>query len=428
MKVNCPKCKKVFSAPREWAGRKVKCPGCKEPVSLPRANDDESDLGFDFGSLETVEEVGETIVRERGKPLTLKEAQAAAAAARKEQAGPADPVDPTIRICPGCGEKVRSAELYSDIICRMCNTPIPGQEIKQREVKYVTGDRIAVGVKFYSGFGNAVLYPLPALGAIGLGMAVALGVIAVPLFPILLFTGASGANEAAKEQASFGWVNTFLMVMFGLEALYFGAVAYYAMLDTIRTTTSGAEQPPELTWSPAKLGGAMGGYVALIGFYLMTVVLLFLVQKGTMPTSAKDLTLLSDPVSIVVLVLLTFAIPMNLIGLASTQAIDGLNPMKFAPSIAYTIGHYIFLFLIIILYMGFYFGVMYAAMSWAGPLLTKATSGGADAGLASIMLSALLGLLAWAVLMGLAFYFAYVLGRVLGLFARTFRSNLKYEL
>lgn len=433
MKVSCPNCKKVFSAPSEWAGRKVKCPACKEPVTLPKNEDAGSkDLGFDIGSLASMEQIGEPIIRERkGRPMTLKEAQAQTAAAKaSENNGERVVNDPTVRVCPGCGETIRSPDLYSDLICRFCGATVPGQEIVQREVRYTkASERINTGLKFYSGFGAAALYPLPAMGTIGLGMLIALAVIAVPLFPILGFTGASGANEASKSESDFGWVGMFLTVMFALEALYFGAVAYYVMVDTIRTTTSGAEQPPPLTWSPSKLGPAVGGYVALIGFYCAVVALMFIARTGGLPTSLDDFdALLSDPVPLIVLSLLTFSVPMNLIGLASTRSTDGLNPMKFGLSIGRTIGHYTFLFLIVLLYLGFYFGVMYGVMSWAGPTIMSAATKDAESGLAAIMLRSLMGLAAWSVLIGMMLYFGYCLGRVLGLFSRTYRDKLAFEL
>lgn len=288
---------------------------------------------------------------------------------------------------------------------------------------------MTISVTFYTGFGSAALYPIPALGSIGLSMVIALGAIAVILFPILGFTGASGANEISRERTDFGWVGLFLTVMFTAEALYFGAVAYYVLIDTIRTTTSGAEQPPPLTWSPVKLGSALGGYAALLGFYALVVMLLFMARQGSMFGSLDDLQhLLSDPVSLAVLALLTFGVPMNMIGLASSHAVDGLNPVKLGPSILRTVGHYTFLFLIVVLYLGFYFGVMYAAMSWAGPMLMQAISGGSDLGLGKIMLNALMGLAAWSVLVGAALYFAYSMGRVLGLFSRTYRARLAFEL
>jgi len=390
------------------------------------------DLGFDLGSLEVVEEIGEAIVRERKtKPLTLKEAQALAAATGGNGNDKAAKSDPTLRTCPGCGEKVRSPELYSDLMCRYCGAIIPGLEIERKtEARYTTlSDRMTTGVKFHSGFGGAALYPLPALGSVGVGMAIALAIIAVPLFPIIGFTGASGANEASRTQTDFGWVGHFLTVMFLVEALYFGAVAYYVMIDTIRTTTSGTEQPPPLTWSPTKLGGAVGGYLGLIVLYSVIISLVFLWRYGSMPASGEDLNrLMSDPVGLTVIALLIFALPMNLLGLASTHAVDALNPLKLGKSIGFTIGHYTFLFLIVLLYLGFYMGLMYAVMSWAGPMIMNAAKGDAQAGLAKVMLNTLMGLAAWAVLIGLMLYFGYCLGRVLGLFSRTYRERLAFEL
>lgn len=436
MKVSCPNCQKVFSAPPEWAGRKVKCPGCKGPVTLPRTDaGGADDLSFDLGSLETFEAGGEVIVRERkGKPMTLKEAQAVNAAAAAEVAATQQEVikiDPTMRICPGCGEKVHSTEPYGDLICRHCGATIPGRELDAREknIRYSRmSDRIANPVTFYTGFTSAALYPLPALGAIGLGMVIALAAIAVPILPIVAFTGASGANEISKTKMDFGWVGTALSLMFVLEAIYYGAVAYYAMIDTIRTTTSGTEQPPPLTWAPVKLVSALGGYAALIGFYLAVILALFTAKKGTLPSSAEDLELLSDPASLIVLALLTFSIPMNLIGLSSSQAMDGLNPLKFGKSIGKSLGHYIFLFLIFVLYLGFYVGVMYAVMSWAAPTITQAATKDTNAGMGKIVFNVLAGLGAWSILIGAALYFAYALGRILGLFSRTYRERMAFEL
>jgi hypothetical protein len=39
-----------------------------------------------------------------------------------------------------------------------------------------------------------------------------------------------------------------------------------------------------------------------------------------------------------------------------------------------------------------------------------------------------MGLAAWSVLIGMMLYFGYCLGRVLGLFSRTYRSQLAFEL
>jgi len=68
-------------------------------------------------------------------------------------------------------------------------------------------------------------------------------------------------------------------------------------------------------------------------------------------------------------------------------------------------------------------GSMAAVLRWAGPAILRTAREGIKAGLASM----LGGLAAWAVVLGAGFYFAYALGRILGLFSRTYKSNLQFE-
>jgi len=211
--------------------------------------------------------------------------------------------------------------------------------------------------------------------------------------------------------------------MFALEGAYFGSVAYYCLIDTIRSTVGGNEHPPPLTWNITKLGAALGGYVALIGFYLV-VILVLVTAYGGVPTSLADFSVLGKPLSLAVLAIMTFSIPMNIIGLASTEPLDGLNPAKVGLSILRVIGHYIFMFLIVILYVGFYVGILYAIMSWAGPAMKQAAAQGIEVGYKNL----LGGIAGWAVLIGMGFYFAYMIGRILGLFARTYRERMAFEL
>lgn len=430
MKVSCSNCKKSFEAPQHMAGKKVRCPVCKAPIKIPAA-EPAHDVGFDLGSLDSMEDGGEAILREKGKQVSLKEAQAAAAAGLEGQPAPKlVKFDPTVRICPQCRERVVSVDIYGDLMCRNCGAAIPGLEIEQEETRYTTmSERVRNPVTFYNGFTSAVAYPIPSLGSIGLASVVALAVIALPVMAILGFTGASSANEVTREKTDFAWVGTTMMVFFLIEAIYFGAVGYYSLIDSIRTTTSGTEQPPPLTWSLSKLGPALGGYASLLGLYLVTATLLVFTQKGAMPDSVADYThYLGRPFPLVILALLTFGVPMNLIGLSSTHLADGLNPVKVGPSIGRTIGHYIFLFLIVLLYMGFYTGVMIAVMNWAWPQLQAAAHRDSEASLSQTFLKVFMALVAWAVLVAAALYFAYVMGRVLGLFSRTYKEKLAFEL
>src|SRR5262245_59078156 len=222
MKVNCPNCRRVLQVPDEWAGRKVKCPGCQKPVSIPAHTPGYEDLNVNFDSLESIESAGEALVFEKkAKPMTLKEAQAASGT-KTIAAGS----DPKIRACPKCGQKVRSEDIFVDLICRHCGGPIPGHELRDEDKGRYTSDmagRMQTQTSFYTGFTGAAVYPLPGIAAILLGMAIALGAIAVPLLGILAFTSSSSLNEINKgaENAN-AWVGLFLTIMFCIEGIYFG--------------------------------------------------------------------------------------------------------------------------------------------------------------------------------------------------------------
>lgn len=425
MKVECPNCKKVLQAPDEWAGRKVKCPGCKKPIALPKGGAAEPELNLDLNSLEAIEDAGEALVFERkGKPLTLKQAQQAVATDK-----PPPKADPHVRTCSKCGQTLRSEDIYSDLMCRNCGATVPGAEIESKEnlkAKYTSAmaGRMTTKVSFYTGFTSAAIYPLPAIANILLGMGIALATIALPLGGVLAFTESSSLNPINERGADGGgsaaWVGVFLTVMFIAQGIYFGAVGYYILIDTIRAVTAGNEQPPNLTWNVINLGAALGGYAALLAFYAIVLIALM----GGIPTGMDDLASISAPWKLMVIALLTFGVPMNMIGLASSHAFDGLHPVKVFRSIARLLGHYTFLFLIVLLYLGFYVGLMWAVMSWAGPAIADAATHGIKNGLVKL----LIGVCAWAVVMGLGFYFAYSIGRILGLFSRTYREEIEFEM
>ena len=434
MKVRCPNCRKILQAPDEWVGKQIKCPGCKRKVTLPGGADpsSDSDLGFDIGSLGSIESAGEAVVFEQRQKMTLKEAQAAAIAAAADATAESLPgkADPTIRVCPQCSRKVRSSDLYSNLMCRHCGGGIPGLELDagDEKVKYTDSgmkDRIKSQVSFYTGFTSAALYPLPAISDILLGMLIAAAIIAVPVSGVLAFLTASTLNQAVKEEPDLGWVGVFLTFMFIAEAAYFGSVGYYALIDSIRATTAANEQPPGLTWNITKLGAALGGYAALLGFYGVVFLVLLLTSGGGFPPGQQDIAnTLGEPINLMILALVTFSVPMSMIGLSSSHALDGLNPSRVGVSIGRLIGHYIFLFLIVLIYLGFYVGIMYAVMNWAGPAIMQAAREGIKSG----YLSMLGGIGAWALVMGAGFYFAYSIGRILGLFTRTYREHLEFEI
>ena len=426
MKLKCPNCKKTLKIPRKFAGKKIECPGCQGSIRIPasaaKQKKEKAKQGLDLASLGAIESGGEAVIREhQDKPMTLAEAQAAAAAAEE---GPSKPLDPRIRTCPQCGQDARSEDIYIDMICKHCSTPIPGYEMVDKSVKYTDGiaDRMATGVSFYAGFTGALGYPSRAIAAILLAAGIAIVAIVVPMLAILAFTSAASLNPISGEDVatSGAWVGRFLMTMFFLEGAYFGAVAYYAAIDAIRATTAGNEQPPDLTWNIVNLGAALGGYAAMIALYAIIVMAL----AGGLPTTQEHFDQLAQPLNLAVLGILTFGVPMNMIGLASSHAMDGLNPVRVARSIGRLFGHYLFLFLIVLIYLGLNFGVMFAIMSWAGPAIQDAAQKGMEAGLVRV----LGGIGAWGVVVGAGFYFAYCIGRVLGLFCRTYREQIDFEM
>jgi len=243
MKVSCPNCQRVLRVPDEWAGRTVKCPSCKTGVSVPALTPSYEDINVNFDSLGSIESEGEALVFEKkAKPMSLKEAQASGT-----KTAPIN-IDPKIRSCPKCGQKVRSEDLFVDLICRHCGGPIPGRELREEDKGRYTSDmagRMQTQTSFYTGFSGAAVYPLPGAAAILLGMAVALLAIAVPLLGILAFTSSASLNEINKtSESDNSWVGMFLTVAFAIEGIYFGSVAYYILIDTIRTTTSGSKSKP----------------------------------------------------------------------------------------------------------------------------------------------------------------------------------------
>ena len=434
MKVTCPKCRKVVQAPDEWAGRKVKCPGCKDMIKLPASADGSTaeDLNFDLGRLGSLEAGGQVLIREhKGKPLSLKEAQQMAA--QVAESLPPVPTDPTIRTCPKCGQKVRCLDPYAEVMCGYCSTGIAGRaDESASKAKYLHEDeRFKNPVTFYAGFTSAAAYPLPALGSIGLGMTMAFASITAPLLIVLGFIASANLNPITQkpEGTDYGWVGLFITGMFIAQAVYFGSVAYCILIDTVRTTKSGVETPPNLSWNIIKFGSTLGGYAILVLVYLAVITILVISSYGAFPylpafgMQWTAFAVLGQPGNLVVLTLLTFCIPMNLIGLASGHPFYGLNPVRFGLSIGKTAGHYTFLFLIFVLYIGIYVGIMAAVLSWAGPVILRTAREGLKAGLTNMIG----GLGAWSVVLGAGFYFAYSIGRILGLFSRTYGKSLKFE-
>jgi predicted Zn finger-like uncharacterized protein len=430
--VQCPRCQSSFKVPDKYAGKTIKCPACNKPIHLPEPKpspEEDPSQHMDFGSMEAIEEGGEALEFRRKRwrrRMTLKEAQASGI----DATGKRKPQDPNVRICPVCGTEVRAPDLTVDVLCTECGNAIPGEERAHSEMDARYADslagRVTAPITFYTGFGSAALYPLPAIMWILTGMGIALGAIVIPAGAILAFTAGSSLNPISKA-TDVSWVGLFVAIMFVAQGIYFSLVNYHILIDSIRTTASGGEVPPALTWSPTRLGAAFLGYLALLLYYAGIVFLVLWWSGGsTLDLSSTQALLdrLRSPGTIAVVAIVTFMVPMNLIGLASGRSIDGLNPVRVLRSIAGVGGHYAFLFLIAVFYLGVYMGIVSGVMGWAGGAILNAVRYGIQHGIQTLAM----GLLAWAVVIGLGFFISYSLGRILGLFARTYKDKLDFDL
>ncbi len=412
MKVTCPKCHKVIQAPDEWAGRKVKCPGCKDMIKLPESLDGSArdDLGFDISSLGALER-GEVLIRERkGKPLSLKEAQEMAAQAPSEEAAPA-PRDPSIRICPKCKQKVRCLDPYAEVMCGYCGTGIPSQ-MENALAKYKPETIIETKqVSFYSGFTTAISYPVRAVASM-LGATFILPIVVIlPIGAFVALQILQAQNEVSGA-ADIGWVNPVLGIAGVVIKLYLVAMGFFVLVDTLRVTLIGEEIPPPLSYSPSRIIGVLVPYLPLMGAYAVLFALAYFLFIG--PPEQDNLH-----IWILFTAIVGFPMPMSAIGIASSKTTDGLNPLRVLRSIGRTLGHYCFLDLILVLY-GAFAGVLIALVSSLGGLMENLISNKQIALLPS-------SFVAWFSLLGAGLYCSYMLGRLVGLFARTFKDRLDFD-
>jgi hypothetical protein len=174
------------------------------------------------------------------------------------------------------------------------------------------------------------------------------------------------------------------------------------------------------------VGSGILGYVALVIAYgLVLAGVGYLVTGGdvVVPKSVDEAGQLMSPGMVAALVLLTFTVPMAIIGLSLSVGLEGLSPGRIIRSIIGTNIHYLFMVVIMCFMIGIYLGIMFSVTAWAIEALMKVLSKGVSEGFGTL----LVGLLAWTVLIGSGFYCALMLGRLHGLFARSFRKRLAFD-
>ncbi len=419
MEFKCDRCGQQLVVPDKWAGRRVRCRGCNRVLVVP--DEDAGTLGssINLGALAaSTEEPSEEEVVTDFAPIPV--------VSRKDDSNAAKRF---ARKCPHCGKTVQAQDLYSEVLCSGCWKPVPPSEEQldleammaaraSREFERVTG--------FYDELVGAIAYPIDSLGNILLGMLVAGGAILLPVAMILMFVMGVALNPIADE-ADTSWLSFVLAGMFMAEGIYFAGMAYTLLLEAARQTIAHNDKPPDLTWNLASVGAGIVSYVTLVVVYGLVFFGVNYVTSGgnvVLPTTRDEVRQLLSPLSMVVLAVLTFSVPMAIVGLASMPGLGGLSPGRIVRSIGGCFIHYLFLFVVTCVLLAVFLGITSAIVGWASEAVMKVVKKGISDGFDIL----LLGLLAWAVLIGTGFYCALMLGRIHGLFARTFRAHLAFDL
>jgi hypothetical protein len=203
-------------------------------------------------------------------------------------------------------------------------------------------------------------------------------------------------------------------------------MAYSALLESARLTITHSDKSPELTWNLASVGSGIVGYFSLVAVYGGVFVgVNYLVSGGktVVPMTLDELRQLRSPVNVAAMAVVTFTVPMAIVGLSLMPGLNGLSPGRIVRSIAGSFIHYLFLFVVVCVMFVVYLGITSSVVAWASETVIKVLRHGVEEGFQTL----LLGLLAWTVLVGTGFYCAMMMGRLHGLFARTFRSRLAFD-
>jgi len=422
MKLRCPRCQSKIAVPDGWAGRSIRCKGCNKSFRIPRPSQTiapvKMDAGLNLEDLASLERgthaMDEREAKEYSGQLPIPETSAP---------------EPAARTCPHCKKEVTLKDPYVEALCSSCWQPIPALvRATSGEAGFSGFARPKAEIGFYSGLTSAFGYPFGASGSLLASVVAAVGVILLPV------AGAVGVAFAV-EQGKTGLANQAPLYFSGvqkafvgfvlLEVLFFLAVGVHAFLDVVRTTAIGTDRPPELVWNPSQWGSSIVAYVALLAYYaLFALVALWLSNRGEFhfPTTMAELRGRLTPGVLLVAAVFTFVVPMHLIGIATSSIIRGLNPVNVGKSIAATHVNYVFVFLLVAVY-AVMFGLAFSGVvGWFAGVLER-TSVAAGAG---NVVQAAFGLLSWGAVIGFGFYGIYFLGRLHGLFARTFRKQLAF--
>lgn len=456
MKVTCPTCRQVLKVPDDWAGRTARCPNCKKPFSVPadasaapaaRKPAEKSTPPEEPGAVD-LQALADLVPEERAPvpaavdvpPPTRRRSSWFKSKPPKQEAKQQPsvvkgPDGKTYRICPHCGRQVRTDDLYMDLFCSNCGKTIPAttavDEINLPKGQTLLGGRgtdVDRTVSFYDGLLLAFGYPAGALESILMGTAVAIGVIVIPMAVIMGLVAIMKMEPVEGDRFSVGnWPGMMMGGMLLIQLIYCAGVGFYALIDSIRSTNSGAERPPALTFNLMTVAGGLLSYIGFIVFYGLLVILgvkVFGNYEGAFPRTIDGIkTAVSNSWMYGYLAVLTFFMPITIIGLAIGRGLQGFNPMRAVRSIAATGFHYFFLYCIVLIYAGLVGVALTQTLAYTGQSIADVYRKGIEQSAGNMAI----GVVFWGLLMMGGFYGQYVLGRILGLFAREFKWKMAYS-
>lgn len=429
MKIRCPRCEKLLSIPDKYAGKAIRCPGCNQAFKVPALAAAVGGTGG--GSNVDLEDLARL---EQGTSQMSEEDLAAHEAQQTPEASD----EPGYRTCPNCKKKTKETNSNVDLLCSHCWKPIAatggGGGLGGKKAREGIKEIKATGKGgFYTELGSAFAYPLGAMSSIltasGIAFFAAILPVVILTLGLNLMEQSNVGTEGGVQEANLSGVQVILMGIFALEVFLFSAISIHTFFDVVRTTGVNDDAAPKLTFGPSQWGKSFVSYLILVVYF---AAMAWIVSYLTLPpecidllTSGKTDALLSQltTVFVVGMAIVTFFIPMNLIGIALGTVGQALNPSNVVKSVLRTHVHYVFLVLILMVYGGlFSYLFIQIVFGWFLPQLSEMKEGSAGGQLTAVALP----LLAWGAVMAFFFYGAYVLGRLHGLFVRSFRKHLLF--
>lgn len=435
MKIRCPRCRKKLAVADKLAGKAIRCPACRYAITVPTAvaatggTLGQTDLDLE-GLAQLEVQTSEMSSLELGEAEELRQAEADAAAA-------ADAADRSIRICPHCQTKAPASDPSVELLCSNCWKAIPalteggglgGAKAARWRPPSATGSG-----GFYAELALSVTYPIPALssliGAAGVAFFAALvPVVVMTILGKLMQQSEVGTAQGVQE-ADLSGVQLFLVAIFAAEVFFFSAVAIHSFFDVVRTTSIRVDRPPDLSFSPNHWGKSFFSYLVLCVYYIVMtyLVAVLTIEEDLWGYLAKGdvngLLQAGGTAFIVGMMIISFFIPMNLLGISLGNIGQALNPVNVVKSVARTHVHYVFLVLLLLVYGGMFSYAFSAILfEWFIPQIDLMIVGSIQGNIMKVAMP----MLAWGTVMAFFFYGTYVLAQLHGLFARSFRKDLLF--